>query len=133
MKKKLFSLKYLFVLIALPFYAFAQAPQATCDGGNLDQLQVVLCKVSNLLNAVIPVLIALGVVYFIWGVINYAIAKDEEAKTKGRGQMIGGIIALAVITSVWGLVWLLKDFTGLTGGQDVEVPYVENPFDNTGN
>jgi len=46
-------------------------------------------------------LLALGVVYFVWGVVTYVIASDEEAKKTGRDRIIYGIIGLAVIIGVW--------------------------------
>jgi hypothetical protein len=49
-------------------------------------------------------LVALGVVYFIWGVVQYFIGDSEEAKKKGKDRIIYGIIGLAVIISMWGLV-----------------------------
>ena len=66
-----------------------------------------LCDVSNILNKVIPVLILLGVVFFIWGVVRYVIADGEEAKQKGRDQIIYGLIGFAVIAGLWGLVRIL--------------------------
>ena len=65
-------------------------------------------KLQDLLNAVIPMLVTLGVVYFIWGVVQYVIADGEEAKKKGKDGMIYGIIGLAVIISLWGLVYMLS-------------------------
>jgi len=77
----------------------------TCATG----LASIVCKIGELLNYVIPVLVALGVVYFIWGVIMYVIASDEEAKKKGRDRIIFGIIGLTVIVAVWGLVNIVID------------------------
>ncbi len=74
----------------------------TCGG--LDGAFWILCRLQALFNAVVPVLIALGVVYFVWGVVQYVIADAEEGKKKGRDSMVFGIIGLAVIISVWGLV-----------------------------
>ena len=76
-------------------------------------LNAVLCKLSEIFRAVIPVLIALGVIYFVWGVITYVIADSEEAKKKGRDTIIFGIIGLAVIISVWGLVYLITATFGI--------------------
>ena len=64
----------------------------------------ILCKIGDLLNSVIPILVALGVVYFVYGVVTYMIGNDEEAKQRGRDKIIFGIIGLAVIVCVWGLV-----------------------------
>ncbi len=76
-------------------------------------------KLQNILNAILPFLVSLGVLYFIWGVIRYVIAGGEEAKKKGRDQIIYGVIGLAVIISVWGLVGLLTSFIGTAAAPDV--------------
>lgn len=67
----------------------------------------VVYRISDLLRAVLPILISLGVIYFVWGVAQYFIADSDEAKTKGRDRIIYGIIGLAVIVSIWGLVNLV--------------------------
>lgn len=63
-----------------------------------------LSQFQQILNSIVPVLVALGVVYFVWGVVQYVIADGEEAKTKGKGRMIYGVIGFAVIVGLWGLV-----------------------------
>jgi hypothetical protein len=75
-------------------------------------LSYMLCKVSGLLNSAIPVLVALGVVYTVWGIVRYFIGDSEEAKTKGKDSIIYGIIGLAVIVGLWGLVVLVLDTFG---------------------
>jgi len=72
----------------------------TCDLSNIGG---VICKIGELLNAVVPVLLALGVVYFVYGVVSYVIGDSEEAKKKGRDSMIFGVIGLAVILGIWGM------------------------------
>ena len=126
MKKKLIVLSG-FVLGLAPVMALAQTTGATptaCTGGSITTIQGLLCKISEILNAIIPVLIALGVVYFVWGVISYVISSDEEAKTKGRDKMIYGIIGLAIIVAVWGLVAILKNTLRLSNQQRIEFPTV---------
>jgi NADH:ubiquinone oxidoreductase subunit 6 (subunit J) len=70
-------------------------------------LSGVVCKIGALLSTVLPVLIILGVVYFVWGVVMFVISDSEEAKTKGKDKMIYGIIGLAVIIGMWGLVGIV--------------------------
>jgi hypothetical protein len=78
-----------------------------------------LCKISYLLNSLIPVMVALGVVYLVWGVVQYVIGGSEEDKKKGRDRIVFGIIGLVVIVSLWGLVYLVVDtFRGPYGGLD---------------
>ena len=73
----------------------------------LDGLSYILCKIHGLFNSVIPVLIALGMVYFIWGVVQYFIGSDEEARGKGKNRIFFGLIGLTVIVGLWGLVYII--------------------------
>ncbi len=66
-----------------------------------------LCTIGDILQTIIPILILLGVVYFVWGVVRYVIADGEEAKQRGRDQIIYGLIGFAVIIGLWGLVNIL--------------------------
>ncbi|MES2023208.1 MAG: pilin [Patescibacteria group bacterium] len=123
MKKKFIVLGS--VLSFAPMLAFAQTV-CTTNVGTIDWL---LCRVGDLLNTVVPVLIALGVVYFIWGVVTYVVAGDEEAKKTGRDRMIYGIIGLVVIVSIWGLVSILKSTFNLSSSNPgtVQVPCIPIP------
>ena len=122
----------LVLVVAFPFLAFAQPvncpPGEVAFGGNCvsnttsnnpvvctgDGLGNLICKFQQILNSIIPVLVALGVVYFVWGVVRYVIADGEEAKKKGRDSIIYGIIAFATITGLWGLVYIVVRTFGLS-------------------
>lgn len=75
----------------------------------------ILIAIKNLFDYIIPILVLLGVVYFVWGVVQYVIGDGEEAKTKGRDHVISGIIGLAVIASMWGLVGVVSRTFDLEG------------------
>jgi uncharacterized membrane protein HdeD (DUF308 family) len=130
MKKKLMVLSGL-VLGLAPVAVFAQvttggSTSSGCNyvstsGGNLFGL---MCRVGQFLNSVIPLLIALAVVFFVWGVVQFVISQDEEAKTRGRNKIIYGIIGLAVIIGLWGLVNLLGNTFGLNNAGNEELPTV---------
>ncbi len=104
-------------VLGSPMLAFAASsctPLSTGGaGGSSGTLTQVLCTIGNILNSIIPILIVLGVVYFVWGVITYVISSDEEAKSAGRNRMIWGIIGLAVIVGLWGLVGILGNTFGV--------------------
>ncbi len=125
MKKKLSFLTGL-GLSMLPLAALAQITTsgANSTGCNTQTLGGYLCLIGSLLNKVVPVLIALGVVYFVWGVISYVISDDEEAKEKGRNRIIFGVIGLCVIVGVWGLVAVLRNTFGLGNRTNIELPTV---------
>lgn len=104
------------VAVFLPLVAFAQvsftsAASGTCTAGGIGNL---ICRIQQILNSIIPVLIALGVVYFVWGVVQYVIGDGEEAKKKGRDHIIYGILGFAVIIGLWGLVSLVVSTFGLS-------------------
>ena len=129
MKKKLFVLSSV-VVASTPFLVFAQGAVDMC-AGSVSPIQKVLCTVRDIFNTIIPILIVLGVIYFIWGVITYMIGADEEAKKKGRDKVIYGLIGLVVIVGMWGLVKIVTGTFGLnntTGG--IQAPCV--PGTNSG-
>ena len=94
------------------------APVIDCPSGTV---QGFICNIQNLLNTIVPVLIGLGVVYFVWGVVQYMIGGGEEAKKKGRDHVVFGIIGLAVIVGLWGIVNLTVN-TFLDKPQTIIVP-----------
>ncbi len=136
MKKKFagFMVLSAFVLGGLlPVVASAQTPvQQTCGavGGSTvaasstSTIETIICRIGSILNTIIPFLIVLGVLYFAFGVVSYVIGGDEEAKTKGRDRMIYGVIGLAVIVGVWGLVGILNRTFNPTTGGTVTVPCI---------
>lgn len=101
-------------LWALPFMAFAQV-------ANVTYISSLIGGAKFLLDQLVVFLIALAVVWFIWNVIRYTMSSDEEKKAAAKSQMIWGIIAIAVIVSVWGLVAILQNVFGVntTGAGNV--------------
>ncbi len=94
-------------------------------GGGVSQsndLIDIILRIGDLFRATIPVLITLGVIYFIWGVIQYMIGDSEEAKTKGRDTILYGIIGLTVIIAMWGLVFLFQNTFGLSNPRNNLAP-----------
>jgi predicted permease len=98
MKKVLEKISIMSVgLLAAPMFVFAQVNTAGLRG--------LLREIHGLISLVIPVLIALGVLAFMWGIVMYLFGKNKE---EGKSFMLWGIIALFVMTSVWGLVGILR-------------------------
>ena len=100
-------------IFCLPVLALAQTAKT------------ILADIRDILNVAIPVLMVLGVVYFIWGVIEFMTAKDEEKRKEGRSKMIWGIVGLFVIIAVWALVDVIAgSFNIGTGGGPSGIPGV---------
>jgi hypothetical protein len=128
MKKKLIVLG---LVLGSPMLAFASDCTSISNNGGSNAsngtLFNLMCQISNVLNFAIPVLVTLAMVYFVWGVVTYVIASDEEAKSTGRNRMIWGIIGLVVIVGVWGLVSILANTFGLNGSVTESLPSVTVP------
>lgn len=98
MKKNLLKIGTL-AAVAVPGIASAQS-----IGGILS----LLAQASDLINRLIPFVIALTVLIFLWGIFKFVIAGgDGEARKEAQGYIIWGIVALFVMVSVWGLVNIL--------------------------
>ncbi len=89
---------YLGLVLVLPSVASAAA----------SDLFDIVTIANQLLNYIIPVLITIAVVYFIWGVVQYLIAGDEEKKKKSKSMIIGGLIGLFIIVSFWGIIKIVS-------------------------
>lgn len=73
-----------------------------------------LIRVSNFFKVLIPVLLILATIIFIWGIISYIIAAGDAGKQKeARGMILWGVILLFAIVAVWGLVSVLEETTGV--------------------
>ncbi|MAZ40809.1 hypothetical protein CL654_01690 [bacterium] len=96
--------------VLLPLMALAQSP-------NTGYISSLLSQARGIIGNLIPFLVAVAVVVFIWGVIRYVTAgESEEKRAAGRNLMIYGIIAIFVIVSIWGLVAILQNLTGAGTG-----------------
>jgi hypothetical protein len=121
MKKKLIGLSSL-VFSFSPLMAFAANNNCTLAAPGT--IEAIICRIGNILNTVIPIILVLGVVYFVWGVIGFVISNDEEAKKRGKDKMIYGIIGLVVIVAMWGLVGIVTRTFGLDSYTIPPVPCV---------
>ena len=92
--------------LLLPSLAHAQA---TCNIGSGGIGGLFDCGI-DIINHIIPFLIALALVYFIYGVANFVLSAGEPGEqTKAKSMIAYGIIALFVMVSVWGLVNVLRN------------------------
>lgn len=117
--------KYLFALgataMTFPLVTFA----ATTPGANLSGF---ITWVNKLIQAAIPLIISLAVVFFLWGVFKYVASGDsEEERKNGRQLMINGVIAIFVMVSLWGLVGFLDSSLGLNDSKQDPPEYFTIP------
>ena len=78
-----------------------------------DLISPILTNVRAALGIVVPIAITLALIYFIWQVVQYVIAADEEQKTDARKKMLYGVVGLFVIIAIWGLVNFIGAYLGV--------------------
>lgn len=109
-----------------PVYAFAQAPAIQPDT-SLRPVQGYLSTIQQLVRIAIPLLVAIALLVFFWGLVQFiAGAGNEDKRAEGKQHMIWGIVGLFVMVSVWGLVGFLGSVIGINNSpQSVSVPTVQ--------
>ncbi len=116
-------------LLMAPVAALAQtAPVGTATSGgycagytgslNLDSgktvSDVIRFGTCFLEKTVVPFLFAMAFLFFIYGVVDFIRTSASGGETEKKKEfMIWGIIALAVMTGVWGLVAILTNTFGV--------------------
>lgn len=114
--------KYLIIGASiLPSLAFAGG-DGTVD---LTNLNTAIRSLIGTVNLLIPFFVALAVLVFIYGLIKYVLsAGDAAARVEARGYIIYGVIGIAVMLSVFGLVNLVRNTFGLDNtitGDDIPI------------
>ena len=121
------SIIFVLVLIASPVVSIAQVSaetqQSYCAGfsGSLDLDQkktvsdVLKFGTCFIQKSIIPLLFAIAVLVFIYGVVDFIRASATEGGDLNEKKqfMVWGIIGLAVMTGVWGLVAIITNTFGI--------------------
>ncbi len=83
----------------------------------------------NILNILLPVLMMVAVVVFLWGVVKYITSSgDEEKRKEAKGYIIYGLIGIFVMVALWGIVTVVASTLGLgTPGAGISLPPVTAP------
>lgn len=91
------------VLAAAMLAPAAASAQAPSDFKSLIFLFV------DLLNDAIMILVALGLLVFIWGLAKFILsAGDTKAHDTGKALMTWGLLGLFVMGSIWGILGFLS-------------------------
>jgi len=98
-----------------PVFAMAQG---IADGATAGRFQQLLTNILAFTNSVlIPFIIGIGFLVFVWGMFKYFIVggANDEAKESGKSLMIYATLGFILIIVFWGIVNLLATSTGLEG------------------
>ena len=96
---KSLKLGSLLFLASLPTVVFA-APE------NFRDFVKKILDIIN--NSIVPLILALALLVFLWGVFKYFIADSSKAKEEGRNLLVWGLLSFFVMLTVWGIVLAVK-------------------------
>lgn len=114
------------VLVGLFLFPFVSAAADICDSTSTGSLKEIIIWASCLLNSVIPFLVTLAVVAFIWGIIKYYLnPENEEKKKEGKSFIVGGLIALFVMVSMWGIIGIFTNTFSLNNEMPNKYPQMD--------
>ncbi len=102
-----------------PMLALAAAPL----GGLGTTAESAVATIGAIVDALIPIAFAAALLFFFWGLAKYLLG-DATEHEKGRNLMIWGVIALAVMASVWGIATVLRNTFGIGAETSATVPSV---------
>ena len=84
-------------------------------------------QISQIVGLLIPLLLAVAIVLFFWGLVKFiANASDEAARESGKNLMIWGMIAIFVMVAFWGIIGYVQQSLGVTGSVTTTAPPVVN-------
>lgn len=113
-------------MFVLPLAASAQLADSGGGGGDF---QVLLKNILDFTNdTLIPFVIGIGFLVFVWGMFRYFIAggANDEAKASGKSLMIYATLGFVLIIVFWGVINLLSSSTGLDDAASFTVPQTVN-------
>ena len=118
MKHSLMNIGARTCIYLTPAFLFALMPAVSFGSTvNLGYFEGAVTAVGRVIDLLVPVLVALALALFIWGLVIFITQSDnDQGRASGKQKMIWGVIALFVIVSVWGLVNLLQQLTGVGAG-----------------
>jgi hypothetical protein len=113
--------------IALFTPLVSQAQLTSGNGGAFEELLRNILIFSN--EVLIPFIIGLGFLVFVWGMFQYFIAggANEESREKGRKLMVNAVLGFVVIIVFFGVINMLTSSTGLQGDTLRDLPTVPIP------
>jgi uncharacterized membrane-anchored protein len=74
---------------------------------NSSGLADVVAWVIGIINTIIPVLMVLALVFFLYSALQYVLKAQESKGNSQREALLWGLVALFVLVSVWGLVRIM--------------------------
>ncbi|HBB43783.1 MAG TPA: hypothetical protein DCZ83_00040 [Candidatus Yonathbacteria bacterium] len=72
----------------------------------------IIQKINDaILQPIVMLLMALAVAYFLYGVMKFVRDQSsEDAQVEGKRHMVWGVVGIAIMVSVWGILNFINEF-----------------------
>ncbi|MEX0913129.1 MAG: pilin [Candidatus Paceibacterota bacterium] len=97
----------------LPVVALAQFGEVDTFVGNIT---------TFINNVIIPLIFAIALVVFIWGIFKLFIHKNAEEAEQGKKLALYAIVGFVLMVSIWGIVNVVASGLGLSGKPLENIP-----------
>jgi hypothetical protein len=82
----------------------------------MQSIKQLVVAFGSIVKLAIPLVMGIALLGFFWGLALFIFQNgDDKAVEKGKNIMKWGILALFVMTSVWGIIGLLQADLGVGG------------------
>ena len=96
-------------------------------------LKHTLGTVSGIVNAIIPIVLALAVLGFFWGLAMYLFdAGNAEKKKNAISMMVMGVAVIFVMVSLWGIIRVLQQTFKVDKGKPIIPDVIERRVKSDG-
>jgi hypothetical protein len=95
-------MKKILSLISIVLTSFIALPAFADITTFKDLINVTI--IGGMLRPLVPLIIGLAVVVFVYGVLTTMLSEGGEKKEEGKQYMLWGIIGIFVMVSLWGIV-----------------------------
>ena len=76
----------------------------------------ILAKVEDIIARIIPIIMAVATIVFLWGIVMYITAAGDEKKAAtAKAYISSGLIGLFFMVAIWGVVKALVATFGVGG------------------
>jgi hypothetical protein len=74
------------------------------------------CLVSVILNPILALLFAVGLLVFTWGIVEFMVGLSADTASKkedGKRHMLWGIVGMFIMSIAWALVQIIGNTIGV--------------------
>jgi cbb3-type cytochrome oxidase subunit 3 len=98
-------MKKILITVLIIFPSVALASQS---------VQGMLVRALSLINFLIGTVFVLAILVFFYGLVRFVLsAGEKDARERAKQIMVWGVIAVFIMTSIWGIIAFLQDSFGV--------------------